>query len=334
MTELTLIKLCRLSPLHIGTGRDNFDTAASELHSDTLTAALAALKATREGGREIEQFMQSFALSSAFPFWKGHYFMPVPQGRIAVSVKGQQEHQYRKKLKKVRFADFEVWKLLAQGQTVEVDEKQLHGAYLLPQGSEGVTVSASQVMQRVSVPREGGDDPEPFFFEWRYFDPQAGLYCLTDAQGDTLREVISLFEELGQMGIGSDKNVGGGHFEVEQATLSYNAPVQANAQELLSLYIPTREEHAHLLDAPATYTLVQRGGFIAGSSDDRLRHLRKKTVYAFGVGSVFHTSQSLKGAVVDLQPAWNNDADGGAQMHPVWRSGRAFTLPIISTHDV
>ena len=39
----------------------------------------------------------------------------------------------------------------------------------------------------------------------------------------------------------------------------------------------------------------------------------------FNVGSVFYTTGSLKGKVVDLKPYWND-----ARLHPVFRSGKLF----------
>lgn len=369
MPQYTIIKLTQLTPLHIGKGRDDFSAAADELHSDTLTSALAALRATQGQSEGIKEFMESFALSSAFPFWLDYYFLPVPQGKVAVTVNGQEEYQYRKQLKKLRYAEASLWKRLAQGETVAIDRNQLQGPYLLPDGwkehyqtykarqidrtrldeaekdaakaklqaaGPKISIYKNQVMQRVCVPRDGEGDASPFYFDWRYFDTDAGLYCLADAQGDRLAEIKELFEQLGEYGIGSDKNLGGGHFvpDFPKETFTYDTPGEANAQELLSLYIPTEDEHKQLLEKPATYSLVRRGGYMAGSEHETLRHLHKRMVYAFGVGSVFHTLAPLTGAVVDLRPAWNSEADPNAPMHPVYRSGRPIALPIISKQNV
>ena len=42
----------------------------------------------------------------------------------------------------------------------------------------------------------------------------------------------------------------------------------------------------------------------------------------FNVGSVFASTQSIVGKVVDLKPEWNDD-----KMHPVFRSGKPFVVP-------
>ena len=102
-----------------------------------------------------------------------------------------------------------------------------------------------------------------------------------------------------------------------------NRPIQTL---LLSLFIPT-EEDLRLLDLEhSRYELLQRGGYMSGSQDSDFRHLRKKSVYMFNVGSVFYTTGSLKGKVVDLKPDWNDE-----RMHPVFRSGKPFVVSVKTT---
>lgn len=324
MATYTLIKLTNLTPLHIGTGKENYDFSASDLQSDTLSAALAALRAQNGKAEDLEQFLNSFTLSSAFPFWKERYFLPKPQGKMDVSVAGKEEHEYRKKLKKVKFVESSLWQELAAGKSVTVNDNQLQKEFLLKECVEFKTIYKSQVNQRVSVPRADGQDAEPFFFDWRYFDAEAGLFCLTDATGDLLKEIEQLFELLGENGIGTDRNVGGGKFKVEiKNDFQLSSTADANAEMLLSLYIPTRQELENLNLNKSKYELLLRGGYIAGSQENDFRHLRKKSIYMFGTGSVFATMQPLQGLIVDLKPEWND-----VRMHPVYRSGKPFYIPI------
>ena len=62
---------------------------------------------------------------------------------------------------------------------------------------------------------------------------------------------------------------------------------------------------------------------MAGSAEEALGHLRKKSIYMFNAGSVFNTTNQLMGKVVDLHPKWNDE-----RMHPVFRSGKPFYLPV------
>ena len=69
MITFTVIKMTHFSPLHIGTGKENYDFSASDLHSDTLLSALAAMRVQMGQTENLESFLSSFLLSSAFPFF-------------------------------------------------------------------------------------------------------------------------------------------------------------------------------------------------------------------------------------------------------------------------
>ena len=60
MAAYTLIKLKEMSPLHVGTGKENYDFSASHLHSDTLSAALAAMKVRHDGAEGTFLFTTTF----------------------------------------------------------------------------------------------------------------------------------------------------------------------------------------------------------------------------------------------------------------------------------
>jgi len=323
MHRLKIIKMCNLSPIHIGTGREDYDTSAGELHSDTLSAALVAMGVQTGILDNVETFMSSFRISSAFPFWRDTYFLPKPLGRLNVVIDNLQEHEYRKRLKKVKYVEASLWQQLANGKTLHIGSEQVSGQFLMSEGVDLGEISKSYVSERVAVSRSGETDASPFFFDWHYYDNNAGLYCLLDADDTLMDCIVKLFEVLGENGIGTDKSVGGGKFDVEQSYLEITDAPDANATMLLSLYIPTEQEFEFLFDGTPRYTLLQRGGFMAGSSVEKLKHLRKKTIYAFGVGSTFQTTKNSSGKVADLAPEWNDP-----EMHPVYRSGKALTVKI------
>lgn len=327
MATFSIIKLTHLSPIHLGTGREATDSSAQTLHSDTLSAALAAMRAQTRGEKGIREFMESFTISSAFPFWKDHFYLPKPQGRINVTVNGKTESQVRKTLKGIQYIESTLWNQLVSGQTIKIDECQIQKHLLSASTHTGDSplISSSQVNERVSVPRQEGEDAEPFFFEWNYYHKEAGLYMLTDAKDRQLQELHELFSLLGEQGIGTDRNVGGGKFNVEDAgTIELGvSKEESNAQMLLSLFIPSQESLPSLHLEASTYSILLRGGFMAGSNDETLRHLHKKSIYMFNTGSVFKTTTPLQGKIVDLHPDWNY-----AEMHPVYRSGLPLSIPI------
>lgn len=322
-----VVKLKHLSPLHIGTGKENYDFSSTVLQSDTLSAALAAIRVQKGKMDDVEGFLSSFTISSAFPYYGDILFMPKPNGKISVNVTDMEEYSSRKKLKKVKFVEFDLWKRLLCGEPVNVTSSQLKDSFLLSTKSVPafVTPYKSQVNQRVSVPRNEGADAEPFFFDWTYYQENAGLYCLLDAPNDMIGELQDLFKLLGEYGLGTDKNVGGGKFEVEiiAEPINFDFVESANASMLLSLYIPIENEVVQLNLPESKYELVLRGGYMAGSNEEDFKHLRKKSVYAFSVGSIFPTTAKLSGKIVDLRPSWNDE-----RMHPVYRSGKPFLVPI------
>jgi len=324
MPTCNIIKLKNITPLHIGNGKENqYDFSASDLHSDTLSAALTAIRAQQGKTDDLKSFLQSFTLSSSFPFWENVYFLPRHQGKINVKVAGKEEKMYRKQLKKLKYIDISLWCELVRGDEVLVDESQLREDFLVKSSGGFEKPYQSQVNQRVSVPRADNEDASPFFFNRKYFHEKAGLFCLTDAQGERFEEILNLFQLLGEAGLGTDRNIGGGKFETEADTLELPEIHGANKTMLLSLYIPTREELATLQLKAARYEILLRGGFIAGSEEECFRHLRKRSIYMFNVGSLFPVQEPLTGKIVDLAPKWNDE-----RMHPVFRSGRPFCIPV------
>ena len=324
MPTYNIIKLKNLTPLHIGTGKENqYDFSATDLHSDTISSALAALRAQQGKTNDIENFLQSFSISSAFPFYDNVYFLPKFQGKVNISVEKKEECEYRKQLKKLKFIDSNLWCNLISGLSVTVNANCLQGEFLLKDAKDFEKPYQSQVNQRVNVSREDNCDANPFFFRWTYFNKKAGLYCLTDAKDDKFKEILKLFESLGEAGLGTDRNIGGGKFEIESGTLDLPEIPDANQTMLLSLYIPAEEELAKLKLKTAKYELLLRGGYMAGSDEESFRHLRKRSIYMFNVGSIFPTVEKLTGKTVDLAPVWNDE-----RMHPVFRSGRPFYLPV------
>ena len=319
MKRYNVIKLNFLTPLHIGTGKENYDFSSSELHSDTLTAALAAIKVQQmDNSNEIEQFLSSFRLSSAFPYAYNSYYLPRPMGLL--QTEGNND-ALRKRLKAVKYLEKDLWSNYVQGEKLEINETVICGEFM-NKGKEAMQPYINQVSQRVTVPRCDNADAEPFFFDWRFFQKDSGLYCITDAQGDLYAELLQLFAQLGELGIGTDRNVGGGKFEVESDTIELPEVKDANATLILSLYLPTEEELQNLGLETSRYSLTLRGGYMAGSDREEYRHLWKKNVYMFDVASYFSAGLELNGKIVDLRPNWDEP------MHPVYRSGKPFYLPI------
>ncbi len=330
MEQFAIFRLTNMSPLHMGLGKDDYDFSAYEVCSDTLSAALAAMRVRYRGKTEdVKEFLSSFRISSCFPYAGDEFFLPRPQGRIKVEMADacgnkMDETLYRKRLKKVRYVSHELFPAIAKGETLRIDASQLDGDFLFAAPGEHNKPYQKDVRQRVKVPLEGSADPEPFYFEWYYFQERCGLYCVARAEETILCELEDLLCRLGIEGIGTDRNVGGGKFDVQRRAMEMPDVENANAMLLLSLYIPTPEELEAMDLERSRYTIVRRGGYMAGSDDESLRHLRKKNVYMFSTGSVLKTSGRMDGDIVDVCSPRE-----GTTMHSVWRSGHPLTLPIL-----
>ena len=315
-----IIKLCNLSPLHIGTGHDDCSTSSNELPSDTLSAALVAMKAQLNDSIDAQAFMESFVISSAFPFIGKQLFLPKPMGRLLVQ--RCNEELIRKKLKKVKYIEFSQWKEVIRGKALDIEEKQLSGEFLLDKEGNHKKPYIYQVNERVAVSRDGGD-ATPFYFKWQYHSPDAGLFCLIDCSEDAFAEIKKLFELLGETGIGSDKSVGGGKFEIAADEIELPEVQDADSTLLLSYYIPTKEEIEQIDLEASQYEITKRGGYMAGSSVPAFQHLLKKTVYMIKSGSLINGVHCLKGKIADVTPHWNDQ-----RIHPTLRSGCPIVLPI------
>lgn len=319
-----IIKLSDLSPMHLAIGKDEYSSSSSSLDSDIMSSAIAGVRANLMGGDDTQAFISSFSISSCFPYSKDILFMPKPQGRTQIVVDGIDETLIRKRLKKIKFLELGLWKdLICRGE-VHVRESQIKGEYILPsETGDFRRPYESDVNQRASVPRDGEGDTAPFFFEWQYFQKDSGLFFIVESSDETFEEILRYTKELGEVGIGSDKNVGGGHFNAEPGEISLPICEGCDAVLLLSSFIPT-EEDIQLMDlSRSVYTTSHRTGFIAGSSDSSRRHFYRKSIHMLRCGSCLKTGTALHGKVVDLKP-------DNVDIHPVYRSGKPLYIPIVS----
>lgn len=60
MATYTLVKFKNMTPLHMGTGKENYDFSASALQSDTLSSALTAIRAQMDSRTDAAAFLNSF----------------------------------------------------------------------------------------------------------------------------------------------------------------------------------------------------------------------------------------------------------------------------------
>ena len=102
---------------------------------------------------------------------------------------------------------------------------------------------------------------------------------------------------------------------------AFDLPDDAKHQVLLSLCCPSENEAKVIAAGNSSYSLVKRGGYISNpEKDDRFMAFRKRSVFMFDEGSIF-PNEKIRGVLHNLKPEIEVE-------HPIWRDGRAFTLPI------
>jgi len=324
MARYKIVKLNFTSPLHIGRGLgEAYDTAEKTLHSDTISGALASVFCTLNKEADVIGFMDKFRVSSAFPYMDDICFLPKPLVKTRLSIEDEDDYLQKKKLKKIEYIESSVWQEVISGREVKVRKEQLsvNGKFLFAQKAPEKMPFKDEVQQRVTVPRFGGES-KPYYLDRRFFAVNSGLFFFVSTDSDTEKLIDKLLGFLGSTGFGTDKSVGNGQFEYEFSEIDLQVPEGSPKSMLLSLACPLREELSVDILEKSTYQLVNRGGFIAGTSENQFRHLRKKSLYMFTEGSVLGLPE-MKGKIENVRPAWNDSL-----LHPVYRDGRAFCLPV------
>ena len=325
MVEKTVFKLRFLSPLHIGNGLgEAYDTTEGMLHSDTISGLLASAWCTLFNADNVSSFMNSYRVSSAFPYIADTYFLPRPAGELNLKLLDYDQAKANKLLKKIEFLSIDQWNTAACGQILKISRSNISncGRFIFPDNKNSQSVFIDELEQRVSVPRAGSTPATPFYFERRFFSNDAGLYFFCDADNQTLNTIELLLKSIGTIGVGTDKSSGNGQFEVSKSTINISTVINETGYLLISLFCPNKEELQNIPLPNCRYQLIKRGGFIAGTTSDKFRHLRKRTIFMFTEGSYFSNIKP-QGKIENVRPEWNDST-----LHPVYRDGRAYFLPV------
>ncbi|HOF56641.1 MAG TPA: type III-A CRISPR-associated RAMP protein Csm4 [Prolixibacteraceae bacterium] len=324
MARFKIVRLEFRSPLHLGRGLgEAYDTAEKTLHSDTLSGALTSAFCMLCPDKDPLIFMKSFKVSSAFPFVDEHFFMPKPLTRVNLSFSEGDGYEQKKKIKKIEYFEIPLWQHLISGSKIVVSENNLSsgGRFLFNKENIGVEPFKDELQQRVTVSRDRGDS-KPYFVDRRHFSEKAGLFFFLDTDDNNVLLIRKILDYLKDIGFGTDKSVGNGQFSHEISSIDLETNNNYPKQMLISLACPSKDEISRDILKGGSYLLTRRGGFIAGTSLNRFRHLRKKSVYMFQEGSIFPIG-NFEGKIVNVRPEWNDSS-----LHQVYRDGRSFLIPV------
>jgi CRISPR-associated protein Csm4 len=308
--DFDIIRMSFKSPLHISRGKDLYATSDAVLHSDTIKSAIFAA-ALQSGDTFFEKkdkiFFDSFWLSSAMPFYGMDYFFQRP-----LSWEWDSEDKDTKKITYLNQKDFE--SALKNQTSLSLDYSKL-------------SFWEKQQTQRVNIPHEIEDGESlPFYLEKLYFKDGAGLYFMIQTSNSDkeafLDKLMGVMRLLGDNGIGLQRNLGNGRFEVKRDKLTIEIPNDTNAVVSVSLYCPNKEEIEDSSLKNSYYQLMKRGGWLSSPENEDFISFRKRSIHMFTEGSVFpFLNLDVKGKVHNLKPE-------KVSMHEVWRDGRSIFLPI------
>lgn len=303
------------SGFHLGFGRgEEYDRSAVVLHSDTIAGALCSMRAEM-GETDIRGFLDSFRVSSAMPIWHGRLFLPLPPDKSCIRVRGNDP--MLKRLKRLQWIEQPLWEQLARDGNLEIESAMISRCGTAIASGEGreILLLRNSLEQKVCVGHQDGDT-NPYFFD-RVF-PGEGVEFGVIYQTDDEAMFRATWNVLSDVGIGTGKTTGNGQFRVDFREMTIQTP-DSDARQLLSMWIPSAEELERGLDPRSSYQLLKRGGYMAGASDPALRNFVKNEVWMIAPGAIL-LGPNPEGSVVDLRPE-------GVNCHPVWRDGRAISLP-------
>jgi len=317
-----LVRLRFRQPLHLSRGKLNtYESSEHTLHSDTLQAALFVCALQLYNETTALDFQKKVIISSAFPFDEEGEWLPRP-----LHLRLDDDPDTRKELKKVRYlkkTHFE--KVLRGVKPTAAELLDDNGIAIQPK------IWKEDVTQRVLIDRVNAGST-PFYLEKLYpvnRHEDRGLYVLIQNNG--FAKLKNLFRLLGDNGIGLQRSLGNGTFDIEKLEIedcSFNLPDTPSAWVNLSLYRPEDEtEVGKIQFQDSQYQLLKRGGWLSSPDDTRHMSLRKKSVLMFSEGSVLvfgdgEAGGFVRGKMEDLDP--REDVS-----HPVYRDGRGIFLPMI-----
>ena len=307
-------RLSFTAPIHIDSRGDAFhERTESFIHSDTLSAALLSAWALLDpNNAEQRAITPPFRISSAFPFYQDHYFLPRAMNTLAIKLP-EGRLKEAKELKKILWLELDLWRQSFQNDWIhKLDIKQGCLGFSKP-APDIKQLWAEEQRPRLALDRitNSSSAGQLFHLSRIWFAKESGLYFLaafaTDQDKSNFEAALSL---LADSGIGSDRSNGNGFFDWQKQELKLKLAKDHETAVALSLVNPDPSDCSTDWLKDSAYKLISRGGWIGQSG------LRKKRLRLFAEGSVF--KQPLQGRVVDITPA--------NTPNPVYRDGRGFFI--------
>lgn len=334
MEDVFVYKLKFTGPLHLGQEGIGLEKTDEIVRSDTLFSAILSCWSLFYDDDLDELIKETpFILSSCFPFKGDDYFFPRPM--VKIGKRGEDDPKIGKKIKKVRFISQGLLENILDGKEVPFSEENTlqNGIIWTERSYKNVLEEEKFVYKKREVPRvtidRAANTSEIFYFNELVFSEDSGLFFLVRFLDPQIKSKLeAVLRLLGDEGIGGDKHLGRGCFEIEAIdSFEIKLPQDTGHFLTLSLFHPTEDEAAKGLIKEASYDLIARRGWIHSKG---AMALKRKGIRMFTEGSIFkEVGKEIYG---NIPIVLEKNMDLGLR-HNIYRNGLAFTFPIKAGED-
>jgi len=335
------------SSFHLDSGDAVDGPSELFLRSDTLFSAICSAANKFYGNSVVENFLQANAIkiSSAFPFYKDEFFFPKPLNFYPDEIEKIEgldlieKYDLLKEFKKVKFISKVLLEILLQGKEKRqsIDKSYFSKDFILDgcwRVIKNITLKNKKEDEEVDRIFKVNEIPhivmdritnqtQIFYKTEVYFNKNAGLFFLADIHNDLLAKFETVLRFLGDEGIGADRTIGKGLFEVEVIdNFSIAAAEKFDSFYSLSLYSPTQEEFCKIEPEKSFYEFEVRKGWVSNNT------LRRKSLRMFTEGSVLKLKEEIRPNGV-THKLLNKEDYPDYLSYDIFRSGQALFLPIV-----
>lgn len=321
-----VIKLKFISPFHLNPPRDSLEKTETVIQSDMLVSALAVCHTKLYGDFPLSFFSPKLRVSSLFPFYNDSMFLPVPLFDFRERKTPGERNKTHGKLK---YLEASLWQKVIAGERLKEADVYASGMFGVDSEEKAKEISEffrEEELQRLWVGRD------PFHFSQVRLAEKGGLFFLYHVDPEIEPQFMASLRLLADEGLGSDRTVGKGLFEILPEDADSQLPavnvLDSPSSHVMSLsfFIPS-EEDAEAIDFDDSYYLLQhkRGWY----NTHRLLSLKKKGIFGFSEGSVFKSDGMLTGEKVTLLTKDEmGDIFPNAVGFDILRSGFFFGFPV------
>lgn len=319
------------APFHLQTGGEDHETSELYPRSDTLSAAITYLWFRQNNKMSGFPEKIQFRLSSVFPAVQisGSYnkLFPKPAG---LSIDGTKHNH--KVFKKIRWFDEELFERWKQGEdiskyipkTSKDTRLKRNGTVLVfnPEVDLGTgPLLKNDARTRVVLDRVN-QTSTPFHFVSVYHAPDTLFWFYADIEEEVAGYFETMLRLLGDEGLGADRTIGMGSFELEAIESSSAGSSRGNKFFNLGIFNPLPEEANAIEWQHSDYQLETRRGWVSGLP------LRRRPVPCISENAVIRANEKPAGNVVCVVEKESTlIPDHARPDYSIYRDCRGYFIP-------